>query len=635
MRRESIVGIPRQGSNEFVGCGFAVTPRHILTCAHVVKAAFNSVNDSRNILLGEVISVCFPYLNNKQVKAKIVYWKPDVHDIKQLPSVYEGIEEDIAGLELVDEIPDVKPVEVRTYSENIEFKALGYPKKATQGAVAQGTIQAAIPFGWVQIDGNRQNGFWVAPGYSGTPLWNLQNGKDVYGMMVAVRKDDDMAHKIAYMIPYERLKKAIAFLKLLNILPQLKSLDNQDELWSVYQTVYEQCKPPDWNLAMPMPETPSDFVAQVNDMSQSDLKISEKTVERTWEFVARFLTHPRLFLAESEKQKLRDWGSKEFSKFSTLIDVLGAQTKIQPARKQAVADPCLMLEVSPNHSPYSTRAFFIPDSQTYDANNYETWKEIFCWDFTQKREGINDLEPFDSNVDSELKARLSGYIKTCFENYPSRKFRLELILPLSLMNQPLECLKLEFPGCYESILIPGSNFPMVVRSYDRTTQEYQKELGVQWEEKWKKLENHIRTVAYQCLADVPANIQVHQLTATYQANPKTIGFKLSEVLQTSLQEKFLGALLGSAAPVAVWLRHIPNSLTTDENPVQKYLNEFLQCDSPCEIGELLARAQQVRATAISNSSEPDDKKFMVGNHLSLLWENPKLLPPLAPKYVSE
>ena len=37
MREHSIVGIEGIGGG-FVGCGFTVTPRHILTCAHVVKA---------------------------------------------------------------------------------------------------------------------------------------------------------------------------------------------------------------------------------------------------------------------------------------------------------------------------------------------------------------------------------------------------------------------------------------------------------------------------------------------------------------------------------------------------------------------------------------------------------------------
>lgn len=640
MRKESIVGI--EGSNGFVGCGFAVTPRHILTCAHVVNAALADVKKSLQEFPAEPITVVFPYLEDKQLQAKVVYWKPEIHDIHRLPSVNQATEEDIAGLELLEEVSYEPPVQVDYNLENhnldnVDFIAFGYPKKTPQGAVAQGKIQAAIPFGWVQIDGSNQEGFWVAPGYSGTAIWGLQDEGSVYGMMVAVRKEDEMADRIAYMIPCKGLKRAIEFLKLLNELPQLENLDDKDELWRVYQFAYEQCQPPDWKPDLPIPETPSSLLAQVDDMGQSELKLaSGKAVERTWEFLARFLIHAHS-LTERQKQSLRDWGKRQCSEFLELIDRL-RQSMQRSGTEQKEADPCLMVEVSPNQPPYNTRAFFIPDAHSYDANKHETWKEIFCWNSGQKHEGTQDLEPFDSsNWERVFKARLSDYIRTCEKKYQKTglKFRLELILPLSLMNAPIECQQLEYSP-YRTI-IPGSNFPIVIRSYDRTTEEYLDDLGGQWQENWQRLQKNIEECAHACLADVSLKVKVPQLAAAYIADPKTVGFKLSEVLQKSCQEKFLATLLGSATPVALWLRHVPKGGVTGENPVQKHLQEFLECNAicPCTIGKLLNRVLRVRADAIKASMEPDDENFMVGHHLSLLWENPKLLPPIAPKIISE
>ena len=443
--------------------------------------------------------------------------------------------------------------------------------------------------------------------------------------------------------PDEGLKRAIAFLKLLNSLPHPESLEDDDQLWKVYKSVYEQCKPPDWKPEVPMPETPSALLAQVNDMGQSDLTVSGKPVKPVMEFLVRFLAQSDSLLLDKQKKVLERWVLEQVSEgeWLNLMNYMRQehQSIEQETQNQVATDPCLIIEVSPNRPPYSTRAVFVPDSHTYNANDYETWKEIFCWDIKGNRECMNDLDPLDdSNWESELKSRLSGYIKTCQRRYKSdRHFRLELILPLSLMNYPIESWELEY-GVYENTLIPGCTFPVVVRSYDRTTKEYQDELGKQWEENWERLEKNITYVAHNCLADVSAEVKAPQLNAAYIANSKTVGFKLSEVLQRSLESNFLGALLGSATPVAVWLRHIPlNSLTTDENPVKKYLNEFLQyhVSSPCPMDNLLDRAQQVRAKAITTSIKPDDKKFMVGHHLSLLWENPKLLPPLALKHVSE
>jgi hypothetical protein len=568
--------------------------------------------------------------------AKVVYWKPDVHDILQLPSVYQAIEEDIAGLELLEQVPELQPVQMQSYSDNLEFKALGYPKKTPQGAVAQGKIQSEIPFGWVQIDGNSQEGFWVAPGYSGTPIWDLENGNVTYGMMVAVRKEDDMAKKIAYMIPYEKLKRSIAFLQLLNLLPQPESVE--DALWKEYEVVYRQCTPPDWNPAMSMPETPSEMLTQIGDMGQSNLVLSGQAVERTWEFVARFLEQS-CSVSESQKQALRDWGVQQHPEFLSLIDAVRNERGEQSGlvRNQTIADPCLLIEVFPSHPSYSTRAFFISNAATYNPNDRETWKEIFCWDFQQKRESIKDLEPFSSNIEGELKSRLSGYIKTCERKYqPDRQFRLELILPIALMNLPIEIFELEY-GAYQTV-IPGSTFPVVVRSYERTTEEYWEDLGVMWKHKWQRLKENAEVFAHQCLIGVPAKVKVSQLDAHYQTNPRTVGFKLLEILQSPLQKEFLAALLGAAAPTAIWLRRsLLVGSDSEDNPVQRHFDEFLQCHSSpaCILNHLPRRALQVRAEAIAVSPEPDDENFRLGHHLSLLWENPNLLPPRAPKQVSE
>jgi hypothetical protein len=61
------------------------------------------------------------------------------------------------------------------------------------------------------------------------------------------------------------------------------------------------------------------------------------------------------------------------------------------------------------------------------------------------------------------------------------------------------------------------------------------------------------------------------------------------------------------------------------------LDEFLTC---C-LGKIPSDALTVRSQAIASSIEPDETNFMVGHHLSLLWENPNLLPPSAPKQATE
>lgn len=632
MQQASIVAI--HGSREIVGCGFAVTPRHILTCAHVVKAAYG-LKEIPQRLPSNPIEVSFPFLDGSPVKAKVVYWKPDFYDMRQLPPIKGVGEEDIAGLELLETVPGVLPVELKLCGDNLSFKAFGYPKKTSQGAIAEGKIQGAIPFGWVQIDGSGPEGFWVAPGYSGTAIWDLQNGSDVYGMMVAVRKEDEMASRIAYMIPYKGLGRAIASLKLLELLPQPESLESS--LWESYQSVYSQCSPPDWNLASASPESLGDILMQLSNMGSSTLEIDGETVDRIWEFVARLLGRDTTLL-ENQKESLREWGKQQSPKFLELLDAIRTENEVAPSQRQEVrvASPRLIIEIAPNKPPYGTRAFFIPDSDTYDPNDYETWKEVLCWDFQQKREKVEDLAPIYDNFERELQCRLAGYIKTCEKRYQrDRQFQLELILPSTLMNLPIDSYELEY-GTYEGILVPGSTFPVVVRSYDRTTEEYWDELGEQWEEQWRRFQHNAQSTAHQCLAEVIGEVQVHQLRAKFY-QPEVVGFRLCEVLQAPVQEKFLGALLGSAAPIAIWLRYAPQQTSETVEQVRLYLNELLGCDCPpaCVLAELPGKTFGVRAAAVAARAELSSPTFQVGDHLSLLWENPNLRPPTAPKHISE
>jgi hypothetical protein len=638
VQKASIVGI--QGSNGgFVGCGFAVTSRHILTCAHVVNAALGRTQESGTISPIESIKVCFVHLGNQAILAKVVYWKPVIHDLKQLPSVNLGIEEDIVGLELLDVLVGgpVKPVQIQLATENLEFKAFGYPNKILQGASAQGLLQIHLPCGWFELAGKCSKGFWAEPGYSGTPVRSIQDENSVYGMMVASRKQQDDGVKIAYMIPAQGLDNAIAHLKLLEILPCVATLE--DPLGKVYLSAYQRCCPDDWGLGLAhgLPETLSEILMQLNEMQPVTIPPAESQVERKLEFVARLLVSPDFGVTELEKEALRSWGTQRVTDFLSLLDRVRDISEVE-AVEPVIADPCLMIEVSPNDLPYTTKAFFIADTQTYQSDDATTWQEIFCWDFEQKQERVQELEAFEQDdlleaIERKLKQRLAGYIITCRKKYrKDGRFRIELILPLSLMNEPIERWELEIGG-YAGSIVPASEYPVVIRSYDRTTDEYQEELGDLCRERWAKLHLSQGQQAAGRLAAVAAKAKTPQLNAAYK-NPLVAGIKVSEILPVLAQPNFFGASLASGTPVAVWLRESPDNSFEPGGGVNSVLNEldnFLQC----LVGQIGDEALIVRAQAIAVSIEPDETNFMVGHHLSLLWENPHLLPPSPPKQASE
>jgi vWA-MoxR associated protein C-terminal domain/vWA-MoxR associated protein middle region (VMAP-M) 1 len=635
VQQASIVGI--QGRNGFVGCGFAVTSRHILTCAHVVNAALERLQEVGKSWPEDEVTVMFPYLGASLLRARVVYWKPQFDEI---PSSRLGIEEDVAGLELLDELPILMAVHLKPALSDVLFRAFGYPKKTSQGGVAEGKLQVDLPCGWFQMDATCPEGLWAEAGYSGTAVWDKQDATAIYGMVVA-RKRDDLS-KIAYMIPVQGLENAIAHLKLLEILPCVVTLEAP--LGKVYLSAYQRCCPDDWGLgsAHALPETLSEILMQLNEMQPAvTILPAETQVERKLEFVARLLVSLDFEVTELQKEALRAWGIQRLPDFISLLDHVRDIPNVE-AVDLVVADPCLMIEVSPNELPYTTKAFFIPDTQIYQSNDSTTWQEIFCWDFKQKQEMVEELEAFEQDdlpeaIERKLKQRLAGYITTCRKKYrKDGKFRIELILPLSLMNEPIERWELEIGG-YEGSIVPAAEHPVVIRSYDRTTDEYQEELGELCRVRWANLNANKAQQSATRLAAVVAKAKIPQLKAAYQ-NPLIVGIKVSDVLPASLQTSFLGTLLATGTPAAVWLRQsLLVQASTIElggvsiNPVLSTLDEFLQC----LLSTIPDRALALRAQAIEVSIEPDETNFMVGHHLSLLWENPHLLPPSPPKQASE
>ncbi|NJN24042.1 MAG: hypothetical protein HC810_06130 [Acaryochloridaceae cyanobacterium RL_2_7] len=533
--------------------------------------------------------------------------------------------------------PQVPPIDIQVASSSQIFQAFGYPKKTVQGGVAEGKIQAELPCGWFQIDGTCPEGLWAECGYSGTAIW----GKDspiVYGMMVARKRDNDT--KIAYMIPSQGLENAIAHLRLLEQLPAPSPPDDNDNLWQVYLSVYQRCCPDDWEQSHSVPETLCEIFRQLNDMPNAKIEDLAVSIERKYEFVARLLVESGSSLTEAQKDGLRAWGKHWLPEFSCLIDCLQPAKADEPNQLTA-KDPCLVVQISPNYLPYITQAFFIPDTEMYKADDETTWKEIFCWDFEQRKETSEELEPLSASDTSEaleqkIRQRLAGYITTCKKrHHKDGGFRIELILPRSLMNQPIERWELEVGG-YQGSIVLASSFPVVIRSYDRTTDEYQEDLGDQWEQHWKRVKANQQQMAVNRLAAFPAKAKAPQIRAGHTKS-HIVGVKISDVLQRSSEEAFFISMLGSATSVAVWLRRSPpneeglDDAASSRNLVLDHLDAFLAC----LVGNMPLEALQVRAQAIAASIEPDETNYMVGHHLSLLWENPNLLPPVPPKHVTE
>lgn len=176
-----------------VGAGSLVSDRHILTCAHVVADA-SGVTRGTEGKPGGTLHLDFPLIAPADIRtAHVILWQ---------------LEADVAGLEL-DGGPSSAAQPVRLLRANDfwlhSFRAFGFPTGYDDGVWASGVLRGRQATGWVQIEDVKEPGYWVQPGFSGTPVWDEQlNG--VVGMAVAADIQPEV--KAAFMVPAHFLIEA-------------------------------------------------------------------------------------------------------------------------------------------------------------------------------------------------------------------------------------------------------------------------------------------------------------------------------------------------------------------------------------------------------------------------------------------
>jgi hypothetical protein len=180
-------------SGAIVGAGFLTGERQMLTCAHVVATALGIPEGVPEMPTDDVV-LDFPLVGMAHtLTARVVHW---------------DAERDVAGLELTDAPPDdAQPVPLVTADDlwGHHFRAFGFPSGYEDGVWASGVLRGQTAAGWVQIEDVKDPGYWVQPGFSGTPVWNEQLD-GVAGITVAA--DTDRTTKAAFMIPTQSLIEA-------------------------------------------------------------------------------------------------------------------------------------------------------------------------------------------------------------------------------------------------------------------------------------------------------------------------------------------------------------------------------------------------------------------------------------------
>jgi Trypsin-like peptidase domain len=192
----------RTATGGVVGAGFLIDGTHVLTCAHVAAQALGLPETMTERPTGRV-SLDFPFIDaDNQLEAHVKAWfglgDSDAGD---------GIS-DIAVIECDPGPPSGAAAAPLTRLDKYwgrQFRAFGFPPGFDEGQYASGLLVDERVGGWVQIEDVKSTGYFVVPGFSGTPVWDVEAGR-VVGMVVGADTRPEV--RAAFMIPTPVLARA-------------------------------------------------------------------------------------------------------------------------------------------------------------------------------------------------------------------------------------------------------------------------------------------------------------------------------------------------------------------------------------------------------------------------------------------
>jgi hypothetical protein len=194
------------GDGGVQGAAFVTGERTLCTCAHVVLDALK-LPRSTSSNPAEALFVDFPFIGPDRYEVAIEGWIP----------LEEDGSGDIACLKIVGRHP-AGAVAVRFVGDGDHFQAsvcvYGFPRGADLGVWAYGRLADARADGTQQLIGSDRQNYWLEPGFSGAPVWDMGQ-RAVVGMAVAYESDASL--QVGMLLPSKQLRRA---------LPSIQTLDS-------------------------------------------------------------------------------------------------------------------------------------------------------------------------------------------------------------------------------------------------------------------------------------------------------------------------------------------------------------------------------------------------------------------------
>ncbi|MBW4473577.1 MAG: hypothetical protein KME45_24855 [Stenomitos rutilans HA7619-LM2] len=304
--------------------------------------------------------------------------------------------------------------------------------------------------------------------------------------------------------------------------------------------------------------------------------------------------------------ELQHWGEEQLGQGWT--DLL-EQVEQQQSQHGQQAQSALLIAISRGDEAstqsqaetyYQIKAWLIHDTQDYQTHRQGISPIIVAGmtgDETYAQEALPD----------ELPKLISQFLVESSHLFDSDP-ELHICLPVELMNHAIDLWKLDDDGPVKPML--GRRYKVVLRCTERWSRSYRQEKI--WKQKWDRQKSFLENFACDAfIAGDDNNLE----DLYYDLLEETVvGLKVKQAPTCVGTNSLFGVLLQTGTPIAIWGRTNLKS-TTNDTELTRILNA-------CCLKNLLHTVQEERQRARKVSPEAH-----IGHHLSLLWDDPYLVPP--------
>lgn len=443
-----------------------------------------------------------------------------------------------------------------------------------------------------------------------------QNNSDPKtGQITATRLFDDIYRELeaSKQEPiYEGKGRPIAVIEYKPISPQSPSdairpgeiesllgiLQLQD-ISKMIQQAYAECLPNPW-----LGSIASDISSMLKQLNEEFPRKAEKLP--IFEFVNRLSGNSSI--PELLRSKLQNWVSNTSQTYG--IRLTGFDLVTAPK-----ANPYVLIRLKPSkqqENRFYIKAWFFLDDKS--KAEYSQFKPLSSQRFPEE-------QPHSFEDISEL---LNDFLDQTFGELENTKNATQPIIEFFLPRDYL-CADVDQLSVLDAIgeeIQLGTDYQVVVRSYERLNRRYRQKTRILWLDKWNQAKE-LNPPFAENLFERLNQSDGHDWDSLRANLANKIGLQLiyppgqfqsADVKPATNKRDWVAALLSTATPIAIWPR-----CSVSETTFISAIDELFNAGALSALPEYVRKK---RLEAMQQSTEDH-----IGHHLVLLWEDPDRLPP--------